>query len=95
MSPCSPSFEAGSSRPGATASRRRVTASRPSVGRLQSLSPLAVLGRGYSLTRLPSGAVVTRAAEAHPGDTIEILLHEGTLGARVEQIKERDERHQI
>jgi exodeoxyribonuclease VII large subunit len=66
-----------------------------SVGRLQSLSPLAVLGRGYSLTRLPSGTVVRRAAQAHPGDTIEILLHEGTLGARVEQVKERDERHQV
>jgi exodeoxyribonuclease VII large subunit len=66
-----------------------------SVGRLQSLSPLAVLGRGYSLTRLPSGAVVRRAAETRPGDSIEILLHEGTLGARVEEVKERDERHQV
>jgi len=66
-----------------------------SVGRLQTLSPLAVLGRGYSLTRLPSGAVVTRAAGMHPGQAIEILLHEGTLGARVERIEERDERHQI
>jgi exodeoxyribonuclease VII large subunit len=74
------------------ASRHRFEAS---VGRLQSLSPLAVLGRGYSLTRLPSGAVVRRAAGLHPGDAIEILLHEGTLGARVEQIRERDERHQI
>jgi len=74
------------------ASRHRLEAA---VGRLQSLSPLAVLGRGYSLTRLASGAVVTRATEAHPGDAIEIVLHEGTLGARVEQIKERDERHHI
>jgi hypothetical protein len=39
--------------------------------------------------------VVTRAAGMHPGDAVEILLHEGTLGARVEQVKERDERHQI
>jgi exodeoxyribonuclease VII large subunit len=66
-----------------------------SVGRLQSLSPLAVLGRGYSLTRLPSGVVVRRAAETSPGDAIEILLHEGALEARVEQVKERDERHQV
>ena len=66
-----------------------------SAGRLGSLSPLAVLGRGYSLTRLPSGAVVTRAAAVSPGDAIEILLHEGTLGARVEHVKERDERHQV
>jgi exodeoxyribonuclease VII large subunit len=66
-----------------------------SVGRLQSLSPLAVLGRGYSLTRLPSGTVVRRAVETSPGDALEILLHEGALEARVERVKERDERHQV
>ncbi len=65
------------------------------LGRLGSLSPLAVLGRGYSLTRLPTGAVVRRAAETHPGAAIEILLHEGALEARVERVRERDERHQV
>jgi exodeoxyribonuclease VII large subunit len=65
------------------------------VGRLQSLSPLAVLGRGYSLTRLPTGEVVRRAVDTRRGDVIEILLHEGALDARVEGIKERDERHQV
>jgi len=74
------------------ASRHRFEAS---VGRLQNLSPLAVLGRGYSLTRLPSGAVVRRAAETYPGTVIEILLHEGALDARVEQVRKRDERHQV
>ena len=73
-------------------SRHRFEAS---VGRLESLSPLAVLGRGYSLTRLPSRAVVKRAADVARGDSIEILLREGTLGARVEQVRERDDRHQI
>ena len=66
-----------------------------SVGRLQSLSPLAVLGRGYSLTRRPTGAIVRRADDVRTGDAIEILLHEGALGARVEEIKARDERHQV
>ncbi len=66
-----------------------------SVGRLQSLSPLAVLGRGYSLTRLPSGAIVRSAVQAHPGDEIEILLHHGALDARVEKVRERDERHEV
>jgi len=66
-----------------------------SVGRLQSLSPLAVLGRGYSVTRLPSGAVVRRAGETRAGDGLEILLHEGALDARVERVRERDERHQV
>jgi exodeoxyribonuclease VII large subunit len=77
---------------GVTVSRHRFERS---VGRLQTLSPLAVLGRGYSLTRLPSGAVVRRAAEVHPGAAIEVLLHEGALDARVERVRERDERHQV
>jgi hypothetical protein len=47
------------------------------------------------LTRLPSGAVVRRAAEVHPGAAIEVLLHEGALDARVERVRERDERHQV
>jgi exodeoxyribonuclease VII large subunit len=65
------------------------------VGRLESLSPLGVLARGYSLTRLPSGAVVRSAGQVAVGDPLEILLHEGALGARVTDVKERDERHQV
>jgi exodeoxyribonuclease VII large subunit len=66
-----------------------------SVGRLASLSPLAVLGRGYSLTRLASGVVVRRAAEVERGAVVEILLHEGSLDARVEQVREQDDRHHL
>ena len=66
------------------------------VGRLDSLSPLAVLGRGYSLTRLlPSGVIVRGAAQTRPGDAVEILLHQGAVEARVERLKERDDRHQV
>lgn len=66
------------------------------VGQLDSLSPLAVLGRGYSLTRLlPSGAIVRSAAQTCPGDAIEILLRQGALDARVERLKERDDRPQV
>jgi exodeoxyribonuclease VII large subunit len=66
-----------------------------SVGRLESLSPLGVLARGYSLTRLPSGAVVRSAGQVAVGDPLEILLYQGALGARVTDVKERDERHQV
>ena len=65
------------------------------VGRLESLSPLGVLARGYSLTRLPSGAVVRGAGQVAVGDPLEILLHQGALGARVTDVKERDDRHQV
>jgi exodeoxyribonuclease VII large subunit len=74
------------------ASRHRFDAA---VGQLDSLSPLAVLGRGYSLTRLPSGVIVRSAGQTRPGDAIEVLLHRGVLDARVERLKERDDRHQV
>jgi exodeoxyribonuclease VII large subunit len=77
---------------GVKASRARFATS---VGRLDSLSPLAVLSRGYSVTRLPSGALVRSAAQARAGDLLEILLHQGALGARVTEVRERDERHQV
>ena len=74
-------------------SRHRFDAS---VGRLDSLSPLAVLGRGSSLTRLvPAGTIDRRAEQTRPGDAIEILLHQGALEARVERLKERDDRPQV
>jgi exodeoxyribonuclease VII large subunit len=77
---------------GVKASRGRFATS---VGRLESLSPLAVLSRGYSVTRLPSGALVRSAAQTRAGDLLEILLHQGALGARVTEVRERDERHQV
>ncbi len=77
---------------GVKASRARFATS---VGRLESLSPLAVLSRGYSVTRLPSGALVRSASQARAGDLLEILLHQGALGARVTEVRERDERHQV
>lgn len=63
-----------------------------SAGRLDSLSPLAVLARGYSLTRLPSGEIVRRAAQVAAGAGVRVMLPEGSLACRVEATWERDER---
>jgi len=68
---------------------------RTAVGQLDSLSPLAVLRRGYSLTRLPSGEIVRSGRQVGPGSLVEVLLHEGTLGARVTEVRERDDRPQV
>jgi exodeoxyribonuclease VII large subunit len=65
------------------------------VGRLDSLSPLAVLGRGYSLTRTPEGGIVRSARQVRAGDALSVLLHEGSLDCRVERTRERDERPQV
>ncbi len=54
--------------------------------RLDSLSPLAVLARGYSVTsREADGRVVTRASDLQIGDVIRTRVAQGRLLSRVEQ----------
>jgi exodeoxyribonuclease VII large subunit len=54
---------------------------------LQSLSPLAVLGRGYSLTRTwTEGKVVTDAATLAPGDLVRLSFAKGEARARIEEV---------
>jgi len=65
------------------------------AGRLDSLSPLAVLGRGYSLTLTASGAIVRSVRQVAVGDEVGVMLHEGRLAARVTARKERDDRPQV
>ncbi len=54
--------------------------------RLDALSPLAVLKRGYTIARkAPDGAVVRSAAELERGDAIELLFGTGKATARIEE----------
>lgn len=54
------------------------------AGRLDGLSPLGVLGRGYALVqRRADGALVRRPADVAPGDGLRIRLAEGEIEARV------------
>ena len=54
------------------------------VGKLEAMSPLAVLERGYSLTRTPEGAVVTDAAQVDAGDHVRVRLLRGELDCVVQ-----------
>ncbi len=68
--------------------RRRGVLSRY-AGQLDSLSPLAVLGRGYGLvTRARDGAIVRRAHEVEIGETVDVRLAHGGLVAQVEASQE-------
>jgi exodeoxyribonuclease VII large subunit len=59
------------------------------LGKLDSLSPLSILQRGYSIARkLPSLKILRDAAEVLVGDKVEIKLHRGSLSCLVEE-KER------
>lgn len=55
------------------------------AGRLEGLSPLRVLARGYSLTRTPAGQVALDAADLQVGDEIETRLAKGTIRSTVSE----------
>ena len=58
------------------------------AGRLESLSPLAVLGRGYSLTqRAADGRLIRSADELSPGEEIITRFAHGQAASRVERVE--------
>jgi exodeoxyribonuclease VII large subunit len=59
------------------------------AGKLDSLSPLGVLARGYALVWDASGRrLLRRAGDARPGDRLRVRLHDGTLGVTVTREEE-------
>jgi exodeoxyribonuclease VII large subunit len=55
-------------------------------GKLDSLSPLSILQRGYSITRkIPSLQILRDAAQVREGEKVEVRLYRGTLLCGVEK----------
>ncbi|MFO0007797.1 MAG: exodeoxyribonuclease VII large subunit, partial [bacterium] len=55
--------------------------------KLHALSPLAVLGRGYTMTTDPTSSVVTRARDVKPGQSLVIHFADGLVDCDVVSIK--------
>ena len=55
--------------------------------RLNTLSPLATLERGYSISRKMDGAVLSSTEQVSVGDRIEVQLAHGNLACRVEELR--------
>ncbi|MDJ0699074.1 MAG: exodeoxyribonuclease VII large subunit [Woeseiaceae bacterium] len=53
---------------------------------LDSVSPLATLGRGYAIVQDASGKVLSHATDAKPGADIRARLAHGSLLAKVEEV---------
>jgi len=56
---------------------------------LDAVSPLSILGRGYSLTKTQDGKVVRSFRQVNPGDHVKILLKEGSLDCQVTQVESK------
>ncbi|HET9575497.1 MAG TPA: exodeoxyribonuclease VII large subunit, partial [Nitrospira sp.] len=64
--------------------RRQIEAT---ASQLTQLSPLAILGRGYSiLTKVRDGTIVRRAEDTHAGEEIVARLSQGQLGCTVKHV---------
>lgn len=55
-------------------------------GKLQSLSPLHVLLRGYSIVQNESGGIIADCSQAQPGGKILVRLAKGSLRCTVDEI---------
>ena len=58
--------------------------------RLNALSPLATLARGYSISRKMSGEVLTATQQVSVGDRIAVQLADGHLACRVEELSDTE-----
>jgi exodeoxyribonuclease VII large subunit len=61
------------------------------AGKIESLSPLAVLARGYTITQdAKSGSVIRGARELRVGQPIVTRFAAGQATSRVESVETRD-----
>ncbi len=60
------------------------------TGKLDALSPLKVLARGYSITQAEDGTVLSSVGQTSLGETVQITLTDGSLKASVTQLKENE-----
>jgi exodeoxyribonuclease VII large subunit len=51
------------------------------------MSPLAILGRGYSICADSSGRAIKNASSVKPGDHVSIQFHSGAAEADVSSVK--------
>lgn len=59
------------------------------TAKLDALSPLKVLGRGYAVTRKADGTIVRRVADLSVGEAVEVRLSDGLFKATVTDRKEQ------
>jgi exodeoxyribonuclease VII large subunit len=66
------------------------------IQRLQTLSPLSILSRGYSLSMLmPGGLVVKDIAQIKPGDKLKTIFNIGEVVSLVQEVYRNERKNSI
>ena len=60
------------------------------AAKLDALSPLKVLSRGYAMARTDGGRLVTSVADVCKGDTLYMDMCDGTLVCMVQDIQKEE-----
>ena len=58
------------------------------TAKLDAMSPLKVLTRGYAMAQTPEGEVVRSVSQVNSGDTIRVSFSDGRISATVTDVKE-------
>ena len=70
--------------------RRRLESLVGLGGKLESLSPLGILARGYGICRdAATQRLITHAAPVRPGQRVELVLRDGQLACTVDDVQEK------
>jgi len=59
------------------------------AGRLDALSPLRVLDRGYAIAQDGEGRAVRSVKKVNVGDTLSLRLRDGELAANITEVKKQ------
>jgi len=57
------------------------------IGKIDALSPLAILQRGFALCRDAQGTIIKSASVVSPGDRVRVTLASGELNCQVEETR--------
>jgi exodeoxyribonuclease VII large subunit len=69
---------------------RRASEIERATGRLDALSPLKVLARGYAIATRDDGRAVRSAADVRPGDVLHVRVRDARIDASVIEVEPRE-----
>lgn len=59
--------------------------------KIDGLSPLKIMNRGYSLAYQQDGTIIKSVDQAKEGDTIQVHLQDGQIACEIQEVKERND----